>query len=89
MEEEEFYDDEIQRIQDEAEFREIAEIELEFSMRAAYEQIYNMGWETWNLKVPFSVDRKKVIMQNMLKWHEERDEFEKCSFIQKGLHIIK
>jgi hypothetical protein len=87
--EEEIFDDEIQKIYDEAELREIMELELEFSMRTAYEKIYNMGWETWIEKVPFSFDRKKVIMRNMLKWHEEREEFEKCSFIQEGLKTIK
>lgn len=81
-------DNEINRIQEEAELREIFEAELEFSMRTAYDTICSMGLDQWILKTPINSDRKKTILRNMVKWYEIREEYERCSYLQKGIEII-
>jgi hypothetical protein len=86
--EEETFDDEIARIQAEADFRSEFELELEWSMRQAYSTIEGMGWSTWDRLVDISPERKKIIVTNMLEWHEKREEFERCSFICEGLKLL-
>jgi hypothetical protein len=86
---EETFDDEIQRLHDEAEWKKIQELELEFSMRRAYSMIEEMGWTNWIERVNMEEERKRTIVQNMLKWHLEREEYERCSFLQEGLIMFK
>ena len=86
--EEETFDDEIARIQAEADFRSEFELELEWSMRQAYSTIEKMGWSNWNRLVDLSPERKLTIVRNMLKWYEEREEFERCAVIHEGLKLL-
>jgi hypothetical protein len=86
--EEETFDDEIARIQAEADFEAERELELEWSMRQAYATIEDMGWNNWDRLIDIPSDRKKIIVTNMLQWHEKREEFERCSFICEGLKLL-
>jgi len=83
------FNDELENIRNEAEYRQQVELELEFSMRKAYSVIEEMGWSDWNRRVHMPTERKRTIVQNMLKWHEEREEYERCSFIQEGLRLLQ
>jgi hypothetical protein len=79
---------EIQNLYDEEEWKKIQELELEFSMRKAFSMIEEMGWTNWIRQVSMETARKRTIVENMLKWHVEREEYERCSFIQEGLHLL-
>lgn len=86
--EDELFDDEIARIQSEADMESERQLEIEWSMRQAYSTIEKMNWFNWNELVDISPERKLLILTNMLKWHEEREEFERCAFIYEGLRLL-
>lgn len=69
----------------ESELREIYEEEMEISMNWAYQAIHEMSFETWMRVTPIPIDRKKRIIENMIHWFQEREEYEKCAFLHKGL----
>ena len=77
--------DPIDKIRLEEQFQE----ELVKSMRFAYSMIEEMGVERWMRSIPIAKDRKVTILSNMLKWHEEQEEFEKCVILKKGLDTVK
>jgi len=77
--------DPIDQIRLEEQFQE----ELVKSMRFAYSMIEEMGVERWMKSIPIAKNRKVTILTNMLKWHEEREEFEKCVVLKKGLDHVK
>jgi hypothetical protein len=68
--------------------KSIWESELEKSMRFAYSMIEEMGIKRWTESIPISKERKITILNNMLDWHVNREEYEKCSIIKKGLDEI-
>lgn len=73
---------------DKIRLEQIWQQELEKSMRFAYDMIVEMGVERWSESIPIAKNRKVVILENMLKWHEEREEYEKCSVLKKGLDVV-
>ena len=77
--------DPIDQIKLEQQFQE----ELVKSMRFAFNMIEEMGIETWMKTLPMAKDRKITILSNMLRWHEEQEEFEKCVILKKGLDTAK
>jgi hypothetical protein len=83
------FNDELENIRNEAEARADWELEMEFSMRKAFHMIEMMGWPGWNSLTQISHSSKVTILNNMLKWHEEREEYERCSFIQEGLRLLQ
>lgn len=85
---EENYEDEFEKLRSNDKLEAAINAELEISMRQAYRVIEEMGWMRWNREVPYSSERKRVIVQNMLEWHEAREEYERCAFILKGLQSI-
>jgi hypothetical protein len=77
--------DEEDDILDAGSLQEIMDRVIENSMRSAYVTIEEMGMEGWLDEVPISRDRKLKIMQRMIQWFEDREEFEKCAFLLKGI----
>ncbi len=71
-----------------AELQELYEEEMARSMEWAYHAIHEMSFERWMAVVPFSPERKKTIVENMIHWFSEREEFEKCAFLHKGMQSI-
>lgn len=69
--------------------RELYDESIEKSMKYAYSAIEELGMERWINTVPMASDRKLRILENMLKWHEEREEFEKCAVLVKGVKALK
>jgi hypothetical protein len=67
---------------------ELWQVELEKSMLEAFTQIETMGIEQWITDFAWSFDRKKTVLTNMLQWYEEREEYERCALLHKGLNII-
>ena len=74
---------------DKIRLEEIWQEELIKSMRFAYDMIEEMGIETWMTSLPIERDRQITILSNMLQWHEDREEFEKCVVLKKGLDTVK
>jgi hypothetical protein len=68
---------------------ELYQKELEKSMRFAYVMIEQMGIEIWSKSVPYGVDRKLRILENMIHWYEKREEYEKCAVLVKGIPLLK
>ena len=62
--------------------------ELESSMQEAYTQIETMGVENWVRSFNWADDRKRTVLKNMLEWYEEREEYERCALLHKGLQIL-
>jgi hypothetical protein len=77
--------DPIDQIKLEEQFQE----ELVKSMRFAFSMIEEMGIETWMKSLPMAKDRQITILSNMLQWHEDQEEFEKCIILKKGLDTVK
>ena len=73
---------------DEAKLKEMWESELETSMRFAYSMIEEMGVDRWMSSIPFAKERKLTILNNMLDWHVNREEYEKCVIIKNGIDTI-
>jgi hypothetical protein len=69
--------------------KEIYDKSIEQSMKYAYSAIEELGMERWINTVPMAADRKLRILENMLRWHEEREEFEKCAVLVKGVRQLK
>lgn len=69
--------------------RELYDKSIEQSMKYAYSAIEEMGMERWISVVPMAPDRKLRILENMLRWHEEREEFEKCAVLVKGVKQLR
>jgi|NOAtaT_7_FD_contig_31_3959064_length_833_multi_6_in_0_out_0_2 hypothetical protein len=74
---------------DSAMLREIWEAELEKSMRFAFSMIEEMGVDRWATSIPFNKERKLRILDNMLDWHVQREEYEKCSILKKGIDKLQ
>jgi hypothetical protein len=74
---------------DKIRLEEIWQEEIIKSMNFAYGMIEEMGIETWMTSLPIERDRKITILSNMLQWHEDQEEFEKCAILKKGLDTIK
>jgi hypothetical protein len=72
-----------------AEMLAIYEEELEQSMRFAYSMIEEVGIESWSWNVPYGKERKIRLLQNMVKWYEEREEYEVCAELVKGIRILE
>ena len=69
--------------------KEIYDKSIEQSMKYAYSAIEELGMERWINTVPMAPDRKIRILENMLRWHEEREEFEKCAVLVKGVRQLR
>lgn len=65
------------------------EEEITRSMQFAFSMIEDLGIEIWLNHIDIAKDRKITILSNMLKWHELREEFEKCVILKIGLDMIK
>ena len=63
--------------------------EIGKSMRFAFSMIEEMGIERWMTSLPQEKERQITILSNMLQWHEEREEYEKCVILKKGLDTVK
>jgi hypothetical protein len=63
--------------------------EIGKSMRFAFSMIEEMGIERWMTSLPQEKERQITILSNMLQWHEEREEYEKCVILKNGLDIVK
>lgn len=72
-----------------AEMEEIYQEELEHSMRFAYDMIEEVGIERWCWNVPYGKDRKVTLLTNMVKWYEEREEYEVCAVLVKGIRLLE
>ena len=81
--------DEEDDILDAGSLQEIMDRVVENSMRNAYATIEEMGMEGWLDEVPISRDRKLKIMQRMIQWFEDKEEFEKCAFLLKGVRQLE
>ncbi len=68
------------------ELKELYEEELQRSMEWAYAAIHEMSFERWRSITPFPDDRKRRIVENMIHWFEDREEYEKCAFLYEGLN---
>jgi hypothetical protein len=67
---------------------EMIERELERSMRYALETIEGMGPVNWSNYVTFSDERKIIILENMIKWFEAREEYEACALLVKTIKVV-
>ena len=72
-----------------AEMEEIYQEELETSMRFAYMMIDEVGIERWCWNVPYGKERKITLLTNIVKWYEEREEYEVCAVLVKGIGFLK
>lgn len=70
---------------EESRLKAVWESELEKSMRFAYSMIEEMGVTRWADSIPITKERKLVILNNMLDWHVNREEYEKCTIIKQGI----
>jgi hypothetical protein len=86
---ENLFDDDLYRMYDEVEIKKIIEEELELAMRTSYSIIKKLGWKSWMEDSNMNYQRKENILKKMLRWYEDREEYEQCSFIQKGLQYLK
>jgi hypothetical protein len=71
-----------------AEMQAMYEEELETSMRFAYDMIDEVGIERWCSNVPYGKERKIRLLENMIKWYEEQEEYEVCAQLVKGIRFL-
>lgn len=64
------------------------EEEITRSMQFAFSMIEDLGIEIWLNHIHIPNHRKITILSNMLKWHELREEFEKCAILKVGIDMI-
>ena len=76
---------------DKARLHEEHEKQIAESMRYAYQQIHDMGIDSWIRLVNFDTKKKATILQNMIDWHARPDieEYEKSAELLKGLNQLK
>ena len=71
-----------------AEMQELYEIEMAKSIKFAYTMILTVGIENWVNVLPIEGTRKLTILNNMIRWYSEREEYERCAYLLKGTHLI-
>ena len=62
--------------------------EMDLSMQFAYSMIEEVGIENWVNILPIESRRKLTILNNMIRWYQEREEYERCAYLLKGTHLI-
>lgn len=85
MEEDEKFEEDLNDPLLQAELQEIYEEEMSRSMEWAYQAIHEMSFDRWTSVVPLERERKRRIIENMIHWFEEREEYERCAFLHRGL----
>ena len=67
-------------------FEELIQLILEQSMVNAIEIIEEIGIEMWlSDEVPMSIERKCAIMEKMMTWFEEREQYDRCALLRDAL----
>lgn len=65
---------------------ELIQLILEQSMVNAMETIEELGIDMWlSDEVPMSIERKCSIMEKMMDWFEEREQYERCALLRDAL----
>lgn len=81
-------DDFLGQFFDEDEIRIIIERERAKSMNYAIDMLTELGPKDWFASIPFS-DRIFTILNNMLNYFLELEEFEKCALIRDAINYGK
>jgi hypothetical protein len=73
-----------------AELDRIYQEEVAAAMEGVWSTIQKISMEEWIRSTAMSPDRKRLIMQRMIDWfaHPDREEYERCAELQKGLKRI-
>lgn len=76
---------------DKARLDEQYQAELQASMDYAFDIISKAGPEVWVEEVPFSQEKTRRILKNMINWFclPEREEYEKAALIQRGISRLE
>ena len=72
-----------------AQLEEIMEEGLNMSMNYAWETIEQISIDRWCKTIPFAPERKIKILNNMITWFSDREEYEKCAVLAKGVNILQ
>ena len=73
-----------------AELDRIYQEEVAAAMEGVWQTIQKISMEEWCQSREISPERKRMIMQRMIHWfaHPDREEYERCAELQKGLQRI-
>ena len=73
----------------ELDLAKIIEEGIEYSMNYAWKTIEEMSIDIWCKSIPFPSDRKVRILNNMINWFSDREEYEKCATLLKGVKYLE
>jgi hypothetical protein len=73
---------------DEIRLQDLYQEQVRISMEYAWSTIESTSIDVWVRSLPISSDRKQTILQNMMDWFEEREEYEKCIILKRGFRFI-